>query len=131
MNQEALQVAPRREATTTRRSGAGTLAASRSSSLELRPAIDVLENGDGMRILADVPGVSSECANIEIEAGRLRIECTRRARDGSTVRYATSLLLPDTIDASSLTAELRNGVLQIAMARSEAARPRRIEVRSA
>jgi HSP20 family protein len=97
--------------------------------VEMRPSIDVLENGEGIRILADVPGVDASHADVHVELPHLRIACAREGADGLTIRYAATLTLPSTIDGDSLSAQLKNGVLEIAMNKSAQARARRIEVR--
>lgn len=96
--------------------------------VEVRPSLDVLESGEAIRILADVPGVDAAHADVHVELPHLRIACTRAPLGGATIRYAASLTLPSTIDAESLTAELRDGVLEISMRKSAQARARRIAV---
>jgi len=97
--------------------------------VELRPRLDVLENGESIRILADVPGVEAQHADVQIEMPHLRIACMRRTSEGAAIRYVASLTLPDIVDASSLSAALHDGVLEISMQKSERARARRIPVR--
>lgn len=99
--------------------------------VEVRPALDVLEHEEGLRIQFDVPGVPPEGADVRIAMPHLHVACSRPARDGVTIRYAASLTLPATIDPASLQAELRHGVLTLTMARSAAARPRRIPIGTA
>lgn len=101
----------------------------RTRVLEVRPRFDVLENGDEIRIVADVPGVDAANADIRVEMPHLRIACTRPTAGESTIRYAASLTLPPTIDGESLSAQVRDGVLEISMRKSAQARARRIEVR--
>jgi HSP20 family molecular chaperone IbpA len=96
--------------------------------VEIRPSLDVLENGEEIRILADVPGVAAEHADVQIEMPQLRIACTRHVASGAAIRYAASLTLPETIEVDSLTAALRDGVLEISMRKSAQARARRIAV---
>ncbi len=96
--------------------------------IDVRPRLDVLENAEAIRILADVPGVDAAHADVEIEWPHLRIVCTRAASGDATIRYGASLTLPSTIDADSLTADLRDGVLEISMRKSAQARARRIRV---
>ena len=98
--------------------------------VEIRPPIDVLESDGTYRILADVPGVEASGADVRIEMPHLRIAAMRPARGGVSIRYAATIVLPATIDAGSLAAEIRSGVLEITMTKSAAARPRRIEVRA-
>lgn len=61
--------------------------------IEIRPSLDVLENGEAIRILADVPGVDAAHAEVQVEMPHLRIACTRAASGDTTLRYAASLTL--------------------------------------
>ncbi len=127
-----LQVKPRRDVGTTRRDAAREPQAGRPARvLEVRPAIDIFENGEGLRILADVPGVDIAGAELEVEMPQLRIACTRAATHGASVRYTATIIVPDFVDPGSIVAELRNGVLEISMTKSARARAQRIAVRSA
>lgn len=127
--ENALQVTSRREVERARRDEAESIRTSRV--VEVRPSIDAFENGDTIRILADVPGVEPSGADVQLEMPHLRIACMRPARGGTTVRYATTLTLPRTVDPASLTAELHDGVLEIAMKKNAESRARRIEVKTA
>lgn len=109
----------------------GDLHETRTGSVAIRPAIDVLESADQIRVVADVPGVAAADADVQVEMPHLRVSALRRLPDGSRVEYRAALRLPDTIDAESLTAGLRHGVLEIAMNKHPRARSRRIEVRNA
>lgn len=101
----------------------------RTRVIEIRPRLDVFENRDGIRIVADVPGVDAANADVHVEMPHLRIACTRPTAGESAIRYAASLTLPQTIDGDSLSAQIRDGVLEISMHKSAQARARRIEVR--
>lgn len=127
--ENALQVTPRREIERARRDGAQPIESSRV--IDVRPSIDAYESGEQLRIVADVPGVDASGADVQLEMPHLRIACTRAARNGRTIRYATTLTLPRTVDPSSLSAELRDGVLEITMTKNAESRARRIEVKTA
>lgn len=99
--------------------------------LVVRPPIDVLESADGIRLCVDVPGVAAADAKVEVEMPHLRIDAERTLHDGTRVAYRASLRLPSSIDAASLSADMRHGVLTIAMSKAEQARARRITVRTA
>jgi HSP20 family protein len=40
----------------------------------LRPAVDVFEDGDGIRLWADMPGVSKDRLNLRVDGNALRLE---------------------------------------------------------
>jgi HSP20 family molecular chaperone IbpA len=108
-----------------------------------RPDVDILEQPDAYVVLADMPGVSEETVDIRLEKGTLTLDA-REAREtptgpaGST-RYAEyrsggyhrEFRISEEIDAASVSAQMRDGVLELRLPKSVASRPRRIEVSAA
>lgn len=92
----------------------------------LRPAVDVLEKDDGLQLILDVPGVPSDAFEIRADGNTLTVQGVRAAGDRGWHRVFT---LPPTIDAAQIGAKAENGVLTLTLPRSEASKPRRIEVR--
>jgi HSP20 family protein len=101
------------------------------------PPVDVYENGDELLIVADVPGATPDGIDVRLEKGQLTIEAKRtedtprtpvsteyRPRD-----YLRIFSVPQGIDASKIDAQLASGVLRLRLPKSEALKPRRIEVR--
>ncbi|MEA5112400.1 MAG: Hsp20/alpha crystallin family protein [Geobacteraceae bacterium] len=109
----------------------------RSGERYLRPAVDILETGDGLVIRADLPGVAKEQLDIGMDKGVLTIQAqAKRAARGPYVyrefelmNYFRQFQLPDVIDQSTAKAEFKNGVLTLTLSKAEAAKPRRIEVK--
>ena len=107
----------------------------------LTPAVDIFESDMGITLLADMPGVSKERLTVRVEGDNLTIE-GRALIDvpeniellHSEVRspyFRRSFTLSRELDPAKIEATLRNGVLQMHIPKSEAARPRRIEVKVA
>jgi HSP20 family protein len=107
----------------------------------LRPAMDVVENDNSITIRVDLPGLSVDDVNVELEENSLTIS----GEIGDTIeedgdryhyreRYAGSfqrtLRLPNTIDAEKVDASFENGVLNIVLPKLPQAQPKRIEVKS-
>ena len=97
------------------------------------PMVDVYENDDEILILADMPGVSADSLKIQLDADELDIRGTQRAPKGSDssyvpLEYRRIFSVPHTIDPDAVTAELTAGVLRVSLAKSEQAKPKRIEV---
>ena len=109
----------------------------RSSERYLRPAVDILETGDGLVIRADLPGVAKDQLDIGMDKGVLTIQgqVKRTARGPFVYRefelmnYFRQFQLPDVIDQGTAKAEFKNGVLTLSLSKAEAAKPRRIEVK--
>lgn len=107
------------------------------------PAVDVKEEKDRFVVTADVPGVDPKDIDVTMENGALTIRGERKYesedKDEATGyrrierAYGTfyrRLALPDVADADNITAEGKNGVLEIVIPKSEQAKPRRIEIKS-
>ncbi len=100
------------------------------------PVVDIYENEDEILMYADMPGVAKEDVNINIDNGRLAISGYRHLETkGSAtwaefgdVEYQRTFSVPQTIDVAKVNAELKDGVLKLHLPKSEAAKPRQIEI---
>lgn len=103
------------------------------------PLVDIYENDEEILLYADLPGVKKENISINIEGGKLRLEGTRAlAQEGAVsweefgdVEYLRTFSVPQTIKVDEINAELGDGVLKLHLPKTEAARPRRIEIQTA
>lgn len=103
------------------------------------PAVDIIEEQDRFVLLADVPGVPTSDIEITMDAGVLTLKGERRD-DSADYRDRAKRLervsgtfhrrfaLPDGVDPERITAQGRNGVLEVSIPKAEKARPRRIEI---
>ena len=108
--------------------------------LLFKPDVDILEHPEAFVILADLPGASEESVDIHLEKGILTLDA-RVANPGgdSPPRYAEyreggyhrEFRVSDEIDAASVSAKMRDGVLELRLPKSAESRPRRIEVAAA
>lgn len=98
------------------------------------------EADDRLHVELDVPGVSPESVEVTVENGQLHITVERNTGENPPNyvynerrfgRVTRSLSLPDTVDADSVSAELKNGVLHVSVAKRPETQPRKIEVRVA
>jgi HSP20 family molecular chaperone IbpA len=103
------------------------------------PACDVYENNDEILVVADVPGVSAEDLDINLDKGELSIVARRNVspKEGTFVGveyrdcdYRRRFAVPGGIDAGKISAELKDGVLWLHLPKSEALKPRQIAVRA-
>jgi HSP20 family protein len=104
--------------------------------------VNIWTNPEGLVVTAELPGVEPESLEISALGETLTIRGERKpleAGENTTWhrrerRYGTftrTIDLPYGIDAESVDASCRNGVLRIALRRPEAEKPRKIEVRTA
>ena len=103
------------------------------------PSVDILETENELLLKADLPGVDMKDIDIEMENGTLTLRGERKFENetkeggyhriersyGSFARYFT---LPDTVDAESVKADFKNGVLTVQLPKKELAKPRQIKV---
>ncbi len=104
------------------------------------PTVDIIENDSAYLVTAEIPGVRKEDIHITLEEGVLTIAGERKQEQTEKTRklhrlersygaFSRSFGLPENIDAEKIEARYRDGVLAVAVAKSETARPRHIEVR--
>ena len=106
-----------------------------------QPRVDILERPDELVVLADMPGVAAEDVDIHYENGTLtidgRVAERQPAGQGFLLReygvgdYHRSFQVSDLIDAERITAQCRDGLLTIRLAKTAGSIPRRIPVAAA
>jgi len=103
--------------------------------VSITPPVDIYENQDEILVVADFPGVPKDALSVRLDRSELVIEGTQEApgAQGETRALAFSRVfrVPNTVDPNGVSAELSQGVLRVHLAKSEAAKPKRIEVRGA
>ncbi len=105
---------------------------------EVTPAVDIYENDDEILLHADMPGVVKEDISVDIDNGTLSISGIRKLEtegaatyeEFSDLEYVRSFSVPQTINVEKVEAELKNGVLRLHLPKSEAAKPRQIEIKT-
>ena len=94
------------------------------------PKINVVENADDYTLTAEVPGMKEGDINVEIEDGTLTLtgrqeekqeteEKNYRMREFQSRSFERSFRLGDGIDADRVSARIRNGILTVALPRTE------------
>jgi HSP20 family protein len=120
----------------------GTPAAATAARLAGRafPALNVWETGDELFVEAELPGVKSENVEISVVGSELTIKGERpeaeqegagfHRRERGVGPFTRVLRLPVDVNADRVQASLKDGVLLITLPKSEAAKPRKIQVNS-
>jgi HSP20 family molecular chaperone IbpA len=102
------------------------------------PATDIVELEDGFHIFVDMPGVTGQDLKVDLEEGELTIE----AHSGYTPRegarnlhsefagfgYRRAFTLSDVVDREKIKAVFKDGVLDLHLPKTEASKPRRIQI---
>lgn len=104
----------------------------------LRPAVDIYEDAEGITLVADMPGVSRERLNIEVDKEVLLVEGDAEISmpekmeplyaDVRSTRFRRSFGLSGELDTGGIEASLRDGVLNVRIPKRAEVRPRKIEV---
>lgn len=103
------------------------------------PSVDIYENDNEILLYADMPGVHKDDVTVNIENGKLSISGVRRLDQQGVsnwaefvdVEYIRSFSIPQSIKVEDVAAKLKDGVLTLHLPKSEAAKPRLIEVTAA
>jgi HSP20 family protein len=102
----------------------------------LAPPVDIYATDDGLVVLADLPGVSTDRLNISVKDDILTIEGrTESTMPGTPVyrefdlpSFFRQFQLADSVDVSNITAAMKHGVLALTLPKAEAAKPKTIKV---
>lgn len=102
------------------------------------PAVDIFETEEALTLIADMPGVSKDQLEINVDQGVLSITAAtddsgrgeslyREFRPGG---YYRQFRLLEDFDSAKAVAELKNGVLTLRLPKAESAKPRKIAVKT-
>jgi HSP20 family molecular chaperone IbpA len=102
------------------------------------PPVDIYENRDEILVLADVPGAGTDGVTVRLEKNELYLHARREdvatgspvVRGARSADYSRTFIVPRGIDAEKITAQMSGGVLRIHLPKSDAVKPRKIEVRA-
>ena len=103
------------------------------------PAVDIEETADEFVIKADLPGVAQKDVKVNLMGGTLTIRGERKQesekKDGSTHRteriygsFERTFRLGTPVRSDKVTAQVRDGVLEVRVPKAEEAKLREVEV---
>lgn len=105
------------------------------------PAVDIIEEANALKLVADMPGVTPETLKVEIDNHVLSLEgeIALNMPEGLSAlhaevrgqRFARRFNLGREVDSEAITATIVNGVLTLTLPKQESHRARRIEVHAA
>lgn len=109
---------------------------------EWAPAVDITEDDKEYLVKAELPEVKKEEVKVTVENGILSISGERKFEkeekgkkyhriERSYGSFVRSFSLPDDADADKVEARFSDGILTVHVAKSEAAKPKQIEVKVA
>ena len=104
------------------------------------PATDVVRRGEDLVVRAELPGLRAEDVDVSVSEGLLTIRGERRLESESEEKgyvlrerrfgsFERALTIPAGIDPASITADFRDGVLEVTVPRAVAlSEPRKVKV---
>jgi HSP20 family protein len=107
---------------------------------DFMPRVNVRENDDKVSLTFEVPGLDKGDIKIVVEDDILTVSGERKFSDEksendfvrSEIRsgsFSRSFTLPDTVDAEKVTADYKNGLLEVTLPKKEEKKPKQIEVK--
>ena len=113
----------------------------REETTAMRPPVSVVEDASGITLYADLPGVSKDKLNIQVEGDTLTVEGTLELSvpegmeaihaEVELPRYRRVFTLSRDLDGEKVAAEFRQGVLTLRIPKAAHAQPRKIAVQVA
>lgn len=102
------------------------------------PEVDIFENEEEILLHADMPGVCKEDIAINLDNGKMTLSAIRRMqtkgastwREFGDLEYRRVFSVPQTIDTNKVNADLKDGLLRLHLPKSEAVKPRQIEIKA-
>lgn len=103
------------------------------------PPIDIFETDSGLVLHADLPGVTVDNLELQVQDNKLTLfgrvtppappEARLVHQEYRVTDYLRSFILSDEVDHERIGAKLNNGVLEVTLPRAAKTEPRRIQVR--
>ncbi|MBS0202785.1 MAG: Hsp20/alpha crystallin family protein [Planctomycetes bacterium] len=102
------------------------------------PPIDIFETPEGLVLLADLPGVTLESLELQVQDNKLTLygkvqpdipsEARLIHQEYAVGHFLRSFILSDEVDHERITAKLNQGVLEVVLPQLRKSEPRRIQV---
>ena len=102
------------------------------------PPIDIFETAEGLVLQADLPGVSSDSLELQVQDnklslfGKVSLSVPSDARlihqEYQVGHFLRSFILSDEVDHERISAKLNQGVLEVILPRLSKPEPRRIQI---
>ena len=116
-----------------------TLGAAAAEDGTWNPAVDIFETEQEIVLKAEVPGLTNDQVNVEVDEGTLHLKGERKIEkdvneenchriERAYGSFHRAFILPDYVDPEKVRAELKEGVLDIRLGKREQAKPKQIQV---
>ncbi|MBS1369353.1 MAG: Hsp20/alpha crystallin family protein [Lentisphaeria bacterium] len=93
------------------------------------PLVDILENGDGVTLIFEVPGANSGTVDIEVLNSIMTMSAkSSLRRNGRPVLFKRNFRLSEDVDVKRITARTKDGVLTLEIPKAERAKVHKVKV---
>ncbi|MBF0204641.1 MAG: Hsp20/alpha crystallin family protein [Desulfamplus sp.] len=103
------------------------------------PLLNITEDKDNYYIRAELPGISSEELDIQLNGRNLTISGERKTernegnvkyhrRERDAGKFSRGVMLPGDVDSENVNASMVNGLLTVKIGKAELAKPRKISI---
>lgn len=102
------------------------------------PDVDILEDSERIRLVADIPGSSQGDVEVTVENGVLTINataavtgpegCTLAGQEYGIGNYHRDFTLTDAVSVDGITAKVKHGVLEVVIPKREEVKTRKIKI---
>jgi HSP20 family protein len=117
----------------------GTQGGGQATARRWLPPMDLVESGEEFVLRADLPGLSEDDVNIELEDNVLTISGERKAEheqrqegyyrlERASGSFSRSLTLPEGVDPEKVQASFDRGVLEVRIPKPEQRKPRKVTI---
>lgn len=114
---------------------------SRARPADFAPPVDVHEDAEALVLRAELPGVKREDVDISIDGNVLSLKGERKLEQEENTRkyhrversygsFVRQFQLPTNVDATSVEAQLADGVLTLKLPKKQELKARKIEVKA-
>ena len=102
------------------------------------PDVDILEDSERIRLIADVPGASQADVEVTVENNVLTINataavtgpegCSLAGQEYGVGNYHRDFTLSDAVSVDGITAKVKHGVLEVIIPKREEVKTRKIRI---
>jgi HSP20 family protein len=104
------------------------------------PRVDVFEKDDALTVRAEIPGVNPEDVEVTVEGGTLTISGSRSFENDEVTEsgfhrkelfegsFKRTILLPEGTDPEAITANSKDGMLEVAVPKRPEVLPRKVSI---
>lgn len=118
---------------------AGALGGTVTGTQTWAPAVDVFETSDAVILKAELPGLTADDVDVEVDDNVLTISGERVLKDTieegnyyrlerSYGKFSRSLTLPQGIKADEVAASFTDGVLEVTVPKADEIKPRKVAI---